>query len=49
MEGLEHLLDSYDGTLLVITHDRKLTENLAEVIYEVRDGNVIRIDDNIIE
>ncbi|RDY30593.1 ATP-binding cassette domain-containing protein [Lachnotalea glycerini] len=40
MEGLEKLLKSYDGTLLVISHDRKLTKNIADCIYEIKDGNI---------
>lgn len=40
MEGLEKLLADYDGTLLAVTHDRKMVEKLAEEIYEIRDGAV---------
>lgn len=43
MEGLEKLLRSYDGTLFIVSHDRKLVENLADVIYEVRDGVVYKV------
>lgn len=32
MEALEELLKRWDGTMLVITHDRKLTENLADQV-----------------
>lgn len=42
MEGLERLLESYDGTALIVSHDRKMVENLADVVYEVKDGSVIR-------
>ncbi|SHJ84780.1 ribosomal protection-like ABC-F family protein [Hespellia stercorisuis] len=38
MEGLEAMLAEYEGTLLVVSHDRRLTEKLADVVYEVRDG-----------
>lgn len=42
MEGLETLLADYDGTLLVVTHDRKMVEKLAEEVYEVRNGGVYK-------
>lgn len=38
MEGLECLLESYDGTLLTISHDRTFVENLADVIYSIENG-----------
>jgi ATPase subunit of ABC transporter with duplicated ATPase domains len=40
MEGLEKLLLSYDGTLLIVSHDRKLINNLADVTYVIRDGQI---------
>ncbi len=40
MEGLEKLLKSYDGTLLIVSHDRKLTENLADIVYRIERGNL---------
>ncbi len=40
MEGLEKLLASFDGTLVVISHDRKLTKNLADIIYVVEGGKL---------
>lgn len=42
MEGLEKLLASYDGTLLAVSHDRKLVENLADTVYEIKDGKCRR-------
>lgn len=44
MEGLEQLLSSYDGTMLVISHDRKLVENLADNVYEISEGKVKRVE-----
>lgn len=41
MEGLEHLLESYDGTLLAVSHDRTLVEHLADTVYSVEDGTVV--------
>ncbi|MDD2978483.1 MAG: ABC-F type ribosomal protection protein [Hespellia sp.] len=43
MEGLENMLADYEGTLLVVSHDRRLTEKLADVVYEVREGKCIRV------
>jgi macrolide transport system ATP-binding/permease protein len=43
MEGLENLLSSYDGTVLVVSHDRKLTSNIADIVYELKDGQVQEI------
>lgn len=43
MEGLEKLLGSYNGTLVVISHDRKLIENLADTVYEVKNGKIIKL------
>lgn len=40
MEGLEKLLKSYDGTMLLVSHDRKLVNNLADVVYEIKEGRV---------
>jgi len=44
MEGLEQLLSSYNGTLLVISHDRKLVENLADIVYEISDQKIRKLD-----
>lgn len=41
MEGLEKLLKSYDGTVLAVSHDRKLVENLADIIYELKAGKLV--------
>lgn len=40
MEGLENLLGGYDGTALIISHDRKLVENLADKIYTLNNGAI---------
>lgn len=44
MEGLEQLLSSYDGTLFVISHDRKLVENLADIVYEISDQKIHKVE-----
>jgi ATP-binding cassette subfamily F protein 3 len=35
---LKQALLSYDGTLIVVSHDREFLDGLAEKIYEIRDG-----------
>lgn len=43
MEGLERLLQDYDGTLLVVSHDRKFMKNIADRVFLLEDGNVQEI------
>ena len=40
MEVLEGALESYDGTVIVISHDRYLLDRIPDRIVEVRDGGV---------
>ncbi|MFA9377470.1 MAG: ribosomal protection-like ABC-F family protein [Lachnotalea sp.] len=40
MEGLEKLLSSYNGTVLVVSHDRKFTMNIADMIYKIEEGMI---------
>lgn len=40
MEAMEKLLADFDATALIVSHDRKLVENLADVILKVKDGRV---------
>lgn len=40
MEGLEQLLSSYDGTVLMISHDRKMAFNIADDIYEIKNKKI---------
>ena len=40
MEVLESTLESFDGTVLVISHDRYLLDRIPDRIVEVRDGQV---------
>ncbi|PYE53409.1 ribosomal protection-like ABC-F family protein [Deinococcus yavapaiensis] len=38
LESLEAALDDYSGTLLMVSHDRRLIENLADRIWLLEDG-----------
>lgn len=46
---LKNALLNYDGTLLVVSHDRHFLQNLADKIYEFRDGKVKEFLGNIDE
>jgi ATP-binding cassette subfamily F protein 3 len=37
---LKQALLKYDGTLIVVSHDREFLDGLAEKIYEIRDGRI---------
>ena len=39
IEALEAALDAFEGTLVVVSHDRRLLEHLAERVWEVDDGH----------
>jgi ATP-binding cassette, subfamily F, member 3 len=38
IEALEAALEAYDGTLLVVSHDRRLLQRLASRVWEIEDG-----------
>ena len=38
IEALEDALDAFDGTLLMVSHDRRLLERLAQRVWEIDDG-----------
>jgi ATP-binding cassette subfamily F protein 3 len=40
MEALEGALESFDGTVIVISHDRYLLDRIPDRIVEVRDGGL---------
>lgn len=42
MEGLEKLLEDFDGTVLAVSHDRKFVQNLADVVYKLENGKIIK-------
>jgi len=45
---LEDALQAYPGTVILVTHDRHLIRNVAEVLVEVRDGKV-KVHDGVDE
>ena len=40
-EVLEGALDAYDGTVVVVSHDRYFLDRLVDRIFEVRDGRLV--------
>ncbi len=42
MEGFEKLLVTYDKTFLIVSHDRKMTEKLADVTYVIEQGRIVQ-------
>ena len=42
VEALENLMINYTGTILFISHDVRLLENAADMIYEIKDKKIIR-------
>ncbi|GGY43145.1 ABC-F family ATP-binding cassette domain-containing protein [Parvularcula lutaonensis] len=46
-DALIEALNAYEGAVLLITHDAHLAEAVADVLWEVRDGDVHRLDDSL--
>lgn len=42
VEALENLLKNYAGTIIFISHDVRLLENVADMVYEIVDKKIIR-------
>jgi len=40
---LEILMKEYAGTIVFITHDKRLLENVTDVIYEISDKSLKQI------
>ena len=45
-EVLEHVLADYEGTVLLVSHDRYLIQSLATRIWQVSDGSLTTFDGN---
>ncbi|MCP5046632.1 MAG: ABC-F family ATP-binding cassette domain-containing protein, partial [bacterium] len=45
-EALERALSKYNGTLLLISHDRYFLDKLVNRVVEIRDGQVLEYDGN---
>ncbi len=41
IETLEAALDAFDGTLIVVSHDRRFIERIATRVWELRNGDLI--------
>ncbi len=46
-EALEDAIDDYDGTVLVISHDRYFLERVAQRTVEVKEGKVVEVEEVI--
>ncbi|WP_062354399.1 ribosomal protection-like ABC-F family protein [Bacillus kwashiorkori] len=44
VEALESLLNEYSGTVLLVTHDRRLLENVATRIFSIKDKRIDSYD-----
>lgn len=43
LDALETLMKGYAGTIIFISHDKRLVDNVADVIYEIKDKKIIQI------
>ncbi|MBG9794473.1 ABC transporter [Paenibacillus dendritiformis] len=43
VEALETMMRNYLGTIVFISHDARLIESVADQVYEVKDGRLVRI------
>ncbi len=41
IEALEALMKNYKGTILFISHDHRLLDNVADLVYEIREGKIV--------
>ena len=46
-DALIEALNTYEGAVLLITHDAHLAEAVADSLWEVKDGQVHRLDDSL--
>ena len=40
LKALELLMNEYAGTIVFVTHDKWLLDNVAEVVYEINDKKI---------
>ena len=45
-EALQDVLEAYEGTILLVSHDRYLIDRLATRVWEIRDGELITFNGN---
>lgn len=48
MEGLEKLLESYDGTLLAVSHDRTFIKHVGDIVYHIEDGKALSVNPELL-
>ncbi|MDF2962104.1 MAG: msr, partial [Paenibacillus sp.] len=42
VEALENLMKNYAGTIIFISHDIRLMQNVADTVYEIEDKKIIQ-------
>jgi len=42
VEALETMMQQYTGTIVFITHDARLIDNVADQVYALQDGRLVR-------
>jgi macrolide transport system ATP-binding/permease protein len=43
VEALETLMKNYAGTIFFIAHDKRLVENVADRVHEIREGKIVAV------
>ena len=43
VEALESLMRQYKGTIIFVSHDKRLVQNVADIIYEINNQKIIEI------
>ena len=43
IEALESLMRQYKGTIIFVSHDKRLVQNVADIIYEINNQKIIEI------
>ncbi|GAA0375897.1 Msr family ABC-F type ribosomal protection protein [Bacillus horti] len=42
IEALENMMKEYKGTIIFITHDARLVDHVADVVFEIKDKQILR-------